>query len=121
MCIRDRAYYDGLTGQLDCIQDVLPVILWRLSLVARDWTDLEILSHQTLLPYAYDQVMQYEDTHSFLRKGEVMETRVWCHLQQFGLLEAAPVNEDGNIYHRYETYRITPLFDRCFSFHVNWH
>ena len=118
--INSLAYFDRRADQLTCIQDTLPVILWRLSLVARNWTDLEILSHQTLLPYAFDQVMQYEDSHSYLKKGEIMEYRVWCHLHQFGLLEAAPINEDGNIYHRYETYRISPLFDQFLHFRVDW-
>jgi hypothetical protein len=38
-----------------------------------------------------------------------MEVRVWCHLHLFGLLEAAPANEGGNIFHHYEVYRASPF------------
>jgi len=119
--INSLAFYDRMQDQLTCVQETLSVILWRLSLVARDWMDLETLTSQTLLPYVYDQVTNFEDAHTDLKKGEFLETRVWQHLRQFGLMEAAPANEDGNINHRYETYRISPLFDRFLSFHVNWH
>jgi len=106
------AHFDRIP-ELDGIQYTLAVILWRLTSIADDWIPLTKLMDQTLLPELHDEVAEYEEG-PYREPGGTLDVRLWCHLSDFGLLEAGPMTS------RYlpEAYRITPLYDRFIHFPI---
>lgn len=104
------SYFDAMLA-LDEIQQTLAVILWRLGIVARDWTPVADLTSETLLPDVLDAVAQYED-RPYSAPGSTLNCRLWRHLDDFGLLE--PGQESS--YGLPDACRITPLFYRFLTF-----
>jgi hypothetical protein len=107
----DLAYFD-FYADLPILQGTLPISLWRLGIVAREWMELEELVMQTLLPEAVDALEL--ERREYLPPGLILDTRLWRHLAEFGLLESNRTSPDPNNDPR--GYRITPLFDRFLSF-----
>jgi hypothetical protein len=95
------------------VQDSIAVILWRLQLVARDWTSVERLPKEVFLDSVSDQVRAvspWPTVESDVLRREVLEPLVW-----FGLLESDQADDDR--YSRGEPrYRKAPLFDRFLGF-----
>jgi len=112
------AYHDRLLPDLPHIQDSLTVILWRLGIVAQDWITLEDLTHQTLLPFVLNDVIDFESSISYGKPGQTLDLRLWRHLCQFGLLESDPPTNDEDFTRFVQAYRTTPLFEKFFHFDV---
>ncbi len=112
------AYHDRLRPDLPGIQDSLAVILWRLGMVAQDWITLEDLTHQTLLPFVLNEVIEFESSMTYGKPGETLEYRLWRHLCKFGLLEQDPPDDDRDFMQEVQAYRVTPLFEQFLHFNV---
>jgi hypothetical protein len=104
------AYFDGMP-EFDGIQLTLPVILWRLGVVARDWTPIEKLMKETILPDVIEEITEHEN-RPYWTPGSSLDIRLWRHLADFGLLESA----EKESVRLPNAYRITPLYDRFIHF-----
>lgn len=107
----DLAYFDGF-ADLPILQGTLAISLWRLSIVAHEWIELEELAVQTLLPEALDALEQ--ERRTVVTPGRILDSRLWRHLADFGLLERTKTS--GNPDDDRDGYRLTPLFDRFITF-----
>ncbi|MEO0078301.1 MAG: hypothetical protein ABIK86_04790 [candidate division WOR-3 bacterium] len=94
------------------LQWSVPVILWRLSLVADDWLDMPRLIDETLLPQVQRELAADDfDIGQYVFAGRVLKPLVW-----FGLLETHGDPEDWRWRVRTAVFRKTPLFDRFLQF-----
>lgn len=107
------AYFDGMPA-LPSLQQTLAITLWRLSIVARHWTDLEALPEELLLPTVVDDL--YDATAKYRSAERILNTRLVRPLKGFGLVET--INEKKDYFSQAKAVRITPLFDRFISFHL---
>ena len=79
------AYFDRVPNLIE-LQQTLAIILWRLGIVARDWTSLVVLAEETLLPEVLELVADQEKgPHA--TQGFTLYCRIWRYLDDFGLLE----------------------------------
>jgi hypothetical protein len=96
------------------IQHTMAVILWRLSHVARDWTPVDGLAKQVLIPPVYDQLRAAQtypmDTDAWILAGYVLNP-----LLDFGLLEKQSARDWPGIGEE-DHIRVTELFRRFISF-----
>ena len=92
-------------------QDHVGLVLWCLSVAAREWSSVgDLLPVCTVLDAAAE-----ETTGEFL--AFAFEGRILRPLTWFGLLETRRVGESGSFAWRYvREYRATPLFDRALAF-----
>jgi len=105
------AYFDTYP---DCpgIQETLPVIFWRLSVVAQNWVPVSAIEQDVCLPLVLDEVEAQRGPYD--QPGSILTHRLLEHLQLFGLLEF----DQPDLYRNISkiNLRITPLFDKFFSF-----
>lgn len=96
-------------------QDHVGVVLWCLSIVARDWSSPDVLM-------ATSSVRDAAAANNNERPdnlGLVFEARILRPLMWFGLIEIRHVGEPGPYAWRHRReFRKTPLFDRALSFEV---
>ncbi len=111
-----RVNLDFLYGGLPTpqLQWSVPVILWRLSLKAKDWLDMPRLMDETLLTQvrrelAAEQAFPNHDQH--LLVARVLKPLLW-----FGLLETEGDPEHWRRLRHSARFRKTPLFDRFLQF-----
>jgi hypothetical protein len=96
------------------IQATLAVTLWRLDLLARDWTPVRGLAELVLLPLALEQlraamVSEYE-TEEWILSGYVLEP-----LLDFGLIERQKGDKWPGLGEK-DTIRLTPVWGRFLQF-----
>lgn len=92
-------------------QDHVGLVLWCLSVAARDWSSVgELLPVCTVLDAAAEG--SAADHLAFAFEGRILRPLTW-----FGLLETRRVGEPGTFAWRYiREYRTAPLFDRALTF-----
>jgi hypothetical protein len=96
------------------LQQTFALTLWRLSLVARHWLELELMPEELLLPAVLDDL--YDATARYRSAGHILNVRLIQPLKEFGLVETIEEKEDYTS--QTKAVRITPLFDRFLSFHL---
>lgn len=107
------AYFDRME-ELPGIQATLPIILWRLSIVAGEWMPLAELNEATLIPNVLEEV-QANENRPYSTPRFTLECRLWRHLAGFGLLETDQPDADSPGSSA-KALRITPLFRRFIHF-----
>jgi hypothetical protein len=92
-------------------QDHVGLVLWCLSVAARDWSSVgELLPVCTVLDAAAEG--SAADHLAFAFEGRILRPLTW-----FGLLETRRVGEPGTFAWRYvREYRTAPLFNRALAF-----
>jgi len=107
-------HYDFCLRDVPGIQDTMAVILWRLDTIARDWTPVQGLAPQILLPGVLDQMhiaMTYaHDTEEWILTGYVLDP-----LFDFGLIERQELSEWPSLTKK-DKIRITPLWRKFIGF-----
>jgi len=88
------------------------VVLWSLSLTARDWQSPERLARLCTVPHDGVLTTQW-DSASMATEATILRPLWW-----FGLLEHRAEDIPGSRHGRRYFYRKTPLFDRLLSFDV---
>ncbi|HOC54833.1 MAG TPA: hypothetical protein PKI20_04355 [Verrucomicrobiota bacterium] len=106
-------HYDFHLRDVPGIQQTMPVILWRLDNVARDWTPVGGLAEQILLPGVLNQlhaamVSEY-DKEEWILDGYVLKP-----LTDLGLLERKP-RSDWPLTEK-DHVRTTPLWQKFIHF-----
>ncbi len=106
--------YDFVFRDVPGIQATLPVIFWRLDIVARDWTPVRGLAPDILLPGVLNQmhqVMTYEhDTEEWILAGYILNP-----LFDFGLIETKKRDEWSSVTGK-DDIRLTPLWRKFITF-----
>jgi hypothetical protein len=88
------------------------IVLWSLSIAAKDWQSRESLTRLCTIPIN-DVSDKLWDTASY-----AMEARILRPLQWFGLIESRQEEIAGSVCEKHRFYRKTELFDRFLSFDV---
>jgi hypothetical protein len=88
------------------------IVLWSLSIAAKDWQSRESLTRLCTIPIN-DVSDKLWDTASY-----AMEARILRPLQWFGLIESRQEDIAGSGSEKHRFYRKTALFDRFLSFDV---
>ncbi|MBM3323337.1 hypothetical protein FJY69_07665 [candidate division WOR-3 bacterium] len=111
-----RVNLDFLYGSLPTpqLQWSVPVILWRLSLTAKDWLDMPHLMDETLLTQVRRELAAEEPFPD--HDQHVLVARVLKPLLWFGLLETEGDPEHWRWLQHSARFRKTPLFDRFLQF-----
>ena len=96
------------------IQNSMAIILWRLDLIARDWTPTRGLAEQVLVPPVLDELraamISDFDTEEFILAGYVLEP-----LLDFGLLERQTKSDWPGLDDK-DAIRLTALWTRFLHF-----
>jgi hypothetical protein len=96
------------------VQHTIAVILWRLQLVASDWTALDHLPREVFLNSVGEQVRAasiWPEVESAVLRDEIVHPLLW-----FGLLECDHIADECQRQGAILKFRKTPLFDRFLSF-----
>ena len=89
------------------------IILWSLSLAARDWSTPARLVRQCAIPFEKIGEVTLD------REAYAMEDLIIKPLTDFGMLEVREEQVAGSTYRRNRFYRKTALFDRLLTFNVS--
>jgi hypothetical protein len=96
------------------VQHAIAVTIWRLSIVAREWANVESLPREVFLTSVLDQVeavSTYPGTAASILRSMVLRPLGWL-----GLLEFDPAEDETRHRHAPERVRLSRLFSRVLWF-----
>lgn len=108
-------YFDRMV-EVPEIQETVAYSLYVIRQRADDWQRRTALASEIFLPYVKHRIpVGYDGRDNF---DTFASTRVFHHLERFGLLERRKVSEPAEVLGYAIEYRKTPLYDRFIEFEL---